>query len=290
MDTSNENRTFTLADGRVLGFAEYGDPPGFPVVLFHGTPGSRLVGRISHPWARDIGCHLICTDRPGYGLSSPHAERTLFDHAEDVRQLCDELGVGAFAVAGISGGAPYVLACAAALGERITGGAVMSGFYGLDAPVDSTELPDAIRENFEQLREDPEQARASYDQVQQMVAMDPAELTTQILADSPDAVRALADESLGRDYADHMIEGLRPGSDGAVQDIGLAARPWAIDLAGIKPEIGLWHGGKDPVPRSHVEAVANVLPNGSVVFYDDYGHLDCFYLMPEILERFRKLA
>ncbi len=290
MDTPSEQRTLTLADGRVLGFAEYGDPSGFPVLLFHGTPGSRLVGRISHPWALDIGCHLICTDRPGYGLSSFHAYRTIVDHADDVRQLCDEVGVDAFAVAGISGGAPYVLACAAALGSRITAGAIMSGFFGLDAPVDRSELPDATREYFEQLREDPEIARPSYNQAEQMFGAGPEELTNQILADSPDAVRTLADENLGRDYADHMVEGLRLGSDGAVQDIGLIARPWAIDLAAIKAEIGLWHGGKDPVPRSHIAAMARALPNASVFFHDDYGHIDCFYLMPQILERFRTLA
>ena len=31
----------TTADGRTLGFAEYGDPMGAPVFWFHGTPGAR---------------------------------------------------------------------------------------------------------------------------------------------------------------------------------------------------------------------------------------------------------
>jgi hypothetical protein len=34
--------TIRLADGRRLAFAEYGDPEGKPVLLFHGLPGSRL--------------------------------------------------------------------------------------------------------------------------------------------------------------------------------------------------------------------------------------------------------
>ena len=30
-----------LSDGRQLGYADYGDPDGTPVMFFHGTPGSR---------------------------------------------------------------------------------------------------------------------------------------------------------------------------------------------------------------------------------------------------------
>ena len=35
-----------LGDGRRLGYVEYGDPAGCPVLLFPGVPGSRLQG---HP-------------------------------------------------------------------------------------------------------------------------------------------------------------------------------------------------------------------------------------------------
>ena len=36
------NNQITLTDGRALGFAEYGDPKGWPVMYFHGWPSSRL--------------------------------------------------------------------------------------------------------------------------------------------------------------------------------------------------------------------------------------------------------
>lgn len=32
----------TLSSGRRLGYAEFGDPTGAPVLSFHGTPSSRL--------------------------------------------------------------------------------------------------------------------------------------------------------------------------------------------------------------------------------------------------------
>ena len=38
----DESRSIVLADGRRLGFAEYGDPTGTPILYFHGLPASRL--------------------------------------------------------------------------------------------------------------------------------------------------------------------------------------------------------------------------------------------------------
>ena len=43
---SLSDRHILLRDGRKLGYAEYGDPQGKPVFLFHGIPGSRMM---QHP-------------------------------------------------------------------------------------------------------------------------------------------------------------------------------------------------------------------------------------------------
>jgi len=48
-----------LSDGRRLGYAEYGDPAGAPLLFFHGTPGSRRVARWADPVARRRGIRLI---------------------------------------------------------------------------------------------------------------------------------------------------------------------------------------------------------------------------------------
>lgn len=36
----DRKETVELKDGRLLGFAEYGEPNGLPVFYFHGFPGS----------------------------------------------------------------------------------------------------------------------------------------------------------------------------------------------------------------------------------------------------------
>ncbi|MCB9371914.1 MAG: alpha/beta hydrolase [Microthrixaceae bacterium] len=118
--------TVKLADGRRLGFAEYGDEGGDPVLWFHGTPGAR------HQIAPDVndladqrGVRVITVERPGVGDSTPHLHGRVLDWAGDVDQLTAQLGIERFAVAGLSGGGPYVLACAHAFPDRVVAGAVL---------------------------------------------------------------------------------------------------------------------------------------------------------------------
>ncbi len=60
--------TVRLGDGRLLGYAEWGDPAGAPVLFFHGGGMSRL-GAIGESAAGRLGVRLIGLDRPGFGLS-----------------------------------------------------------------------------------------------------------------------------------------------------------------------------------------------------------------------------
>lgn len=42
MTALKPDQTMQLANGRTLGFADYGSPEGDPILYFHGNPGSRL--------------------------------------------------------------------------------------------------------------------------------------------------------------------------------------------------------------------------------------------------------
>jgi pimeloyl-ACP methyl ester carboxylesterase len=68
-------QTITLRDGRTLGYAEYGDPNGKPLLWFHGFPGCRLDGKLVEEAAGAAGVRVIAPDRPGmvYRHSSPRA-------------------------------------------------------------------------------------------------------------------------------------------------------------------------------------------------------------------------
>src|ERR1035441_10709914 len=112
-----------MPDGRRLGYAEFGDPRGPLVLWFHGTPGARRqVPPVAREASKDLGLRIVCVERPGVGDSTDHLYRRLSDWAADVAVVADRLGHERFMVVGLSGGAPYALACAHELGGRVVAG------------------------------------------------------------------------------------------------------------------------------------------------------------------------
>src|SRR5690242_20716071 len=108
-----------LADGRRLSWAEYGSADGAPVVMVHGTPGSRLQFRWMHDRASADGIRVIAPERPGYGASDPVPEGIRFArYADDLVQLLDHLGLPVVTLCGASGGGGFALVAAAAHPER----------------------------------------------------------------------------------------------------------------------------------------------------------------------------
>ncbi|KAI0817055.1 alpha/beta hydrolase [Xylaria sp. FL0064] len=110
-----DSQTLKLADGRVLGFAEYGSPTGKPVFFFHGFPSSRLEaeGILKLVPRKDL--RIIAPERPGFGLSTFNPRHRITDWPDDVRALAAHLDLNKFTILGGSGGAPYALACARSL-------------------------------------------------------------------------------------------------------------------------------------------------------------------------------
>ncbi|KAL4999942.1 Alpha/Beta hydrolase protein [Aspergillus recurvatus] len=125
---ARSNQAFSLRDGRIIGYAEYGNPKGFPLVYLHGFPSSRLEGSAFDDIARGANLRIIAPDRPGYGLSTFQPNRRILNYPRDTQSLMDHLGVSRFAVLGGSGGGPYALACAYSLPhDRLVGVGILAG-------------------------------------------------------------------------------------------------------------------------------------------------------------------
>ncbi|MEY2468282.1 MAG: hypothetical protein QOF21_980, partial [Actinomycetota bacterium] len=113
--------TLELADGRALGFVDYGPPDGVPVFWCHGGPGSRMEPKMVSAAASSMGQRLIGLDRPGYGLSTPRPGRAIETCAPDLLALADHLGIDRFYLVGVSTGGAYALSTAAIAPERVLG-------------------------------------------------------------------------------------------------------------------------------------------------------------------------
>lgn len=108
----------TLSDGRTIAYTDSGDPDGEPVVVHHGTPGSRLFAAVLGEAAADEGVRLIVPDRPGYGRSSPApSDWTWSDWRADLYEVLDAESITRAGVVGFSGGGPFALAAA---GDRVS--------------------------------------------------------------------------------------------------------------------------------------------------------------------------
>jgi hypothetical protein len=88
-----EPLTCTVATGRRLAWAEYGDPAGVPLLFLHGAPGGRLSAAPHDQRFARQGLRVIAPERPGYGRSDAASGHTVRDIADDLLALLDACGL-----------------------------------------------------------------------------------------------------------------------------------------------------------------------------------------------------
>lgn len=242
------SQTIVLPDGRVLSYAEYGDPAGHPLLYFHGTPGSRLDWYLVDPdntLARDRKLRVLAPDRPGAGDSGFQSRRRITDWAADVRQFADELGIDRFRVIGLSGGGPYALAVAHAMPERVVRGAIISGVGPLDVPGVTRGMGPG-KHIFRLARWLPFVVNFQYAMMRRGLESDPQMLMKQVAASIPDADRMmLAEPDAQQAFLNTLAEAMRHGPRGVTYESGLLAGRWGFPLADIRVPLDLWYGSVD---------------------------------------------
>jgi len=271
------DRSITLADGRCLAFAEWGDLGGPVVVFFHGTPHSRL-------WCPDItatqasGVHLVTVDRPGYGRSDPPPpDLSLRGWTDDVSQLADALHADRIGVVGWSGGALSATACAAVIPDRLSG-AGESG--GAGWPVD--EQPGVLDGLDEDDRRVYEFARTDRTEAVRLAE----ELATGWITeyqDRPEAamdghtvpqdVRYFEDPAWAANFYQAVRESVRQGPCGYAWEAVAGFSSWGFALEDITMPFHLWHGAHDPLEElGSVEYWDSRIPGAEVTVCAGSGH------------------
>ncbi|KAK4687475.1 hypothetical protein P7C73_g2643, partial [Tremellales sp. Uapishka_1] len=106
-----------------VSLADVGKPTGRPVVVFLGLGCVRYLVALFDELATAFGLRLICIDRWGLGKTDniSQGKRGLLDWAVVVEKCLEELGIDTFQILAHSAGAPYALATALRMGNRVRG-------------------------------------------------------------------------------------------------------------------------------------------------------------------------
>jgi pimeloyl-ACP methyl ester carboxylesterase len=227
-----------LADGRVLGWAQWGPADGVPVLFFGGAAAGRSLGFGADVLAtRDV--RLIAVERPGLGVSSPSPGRTLASWADDIAQLIAGLALRDVRIVGFSQGGPFALACAAdGLADKV---AIVSGQDVLDDPAFAGKIDPKLAQLLQAVRADPDGVEAAF------AGSASAALLWELIA----AHTAPVDLALYRApefeplFQRSLAEGFAQGAAGYARDLVLTLRPWPFQLSEIRARVHLWYGALD---------------------------------------------
>lgn len=276
-------RALTLGGGQLLGYAEYGDPSGTPVISFHGWPGSRIQTARYDAAARALGVRLIAPERPGVGLSDRRDEPSLRGHIEDVGHLVDALGIDRFGALGVSGGGPYALAAAAWFGERLSRVALVSslvpGSMGASRLVRTTGW---LGVHASWLFAPGVNVAARAVAGNASLAVDLAFRTL------PPCDRAIVGQPVIRDLSlRDAREAFRQGGHGLRDDALALLAPPGFALSEVTSPVHLWHGDADTiVPIAAGREIAAALPDCRATFVPGEGHYLAIPRAGEVLRVF----
>ncbi len=263
-----------LSDRRRLGFAEFGDRLGKPVLYFHGFPGSRLEARLADRISCESHIRFIGIDRPGYGLSSPKVGRTILDWADDVAELADQLDIQQFSILGVSGGGPYAAACAYKIPHRLDAVGIVCGMGPVEIPGLMSKMSWTYRHGLRLAGRLPQMITALYPFPAALFRYYPAYMLSIVSGKvaEPDKI-ALKNKKLIEVLSSSFREAFRHSLRWPSGDVIPYSRPWGFSLKKIHMAVHLWHGAKDRiVPSTMGRYMAQTIPNSQPTFYANEGH------------------
>lgn len=268
--TISPHGLFSLPDGRLLAYDEYGLPEGAPVLYFHDTGSSRLEAGFFDETARQQGYRLIAIDRPGIGCSDYSPSLSPLDVCQDALALADALDLERFAVMSLAAGGIFGLTLAHHHPERVCLQLSLAG------------VPGSV---FNEVNEH-SYAASCWNELTPLLIKVLVRLKHQFFADAPDqAIRRLQDHLCYTDRKtlqdpsvqrlltlDHC-EAVRSGYRGVAQDLALCYRKLNFRLQNVHVPTVIWQGSADRLSqRADCEYLAARLPEVSLHRVPNRGH------------------
>jgi pimeloyl-ACP methyl ester carboxylesterase len=273
-----QHKQINIPDGRLLAFTQYGDLEGQPIFIFHGWPGARLQGALAENSATRLGIRIISPDRPGFGLSGFQPNRQILDWPSDVLFIAEHLQLDKFGVIGLSGGAPYALACAFKIPERLTSVGIVSGVGPSNVPGADDGISDENRRMARLGRRVPWILPLILKRVANRRQHNPEAEFAKLLDSLPEPDRqALSHPGIGKKAKEASADSFRPGVKGHAWEMRLFGRSWGFAMEDIQVPVSLWHGTADVniLPLTG-KMQADAIPQCTAKFLPNEGHYSLY--------------
>jgi pimeloyl-ACP methyl ester carboxylesterase len=201
-----------------------------------------------------------------------------------VLSIAEKFNLTKFSILGVSGGAPYALACAYSIPENLNSVTIVSGMG-----------PYSYKESLEgQAMMIPKQIRL----VQWLMAFGmragamkkPEKLVANINKTIPESDLKFVAKSNKMDCLINLFkESFKKGLRGYLHEAMIYKKNWGFRISDIKTEIYLWHGTADNnVSVELAKRIASEIPNCKSIFLNYEGHFSVLgNHLTDILETFK---
>ncbi|MBT6401015.1 alpha/beta hydrolase [candidate division WWE3 bacterium] len=284
----SEIHKIKLKDGREMGYVEFGDPKGFPVIYCHGWPSAKYEGLYFDPEAKEHGVRLISIDRPGMGDSTYKPDLTFYQWPDDVKELMDSLDIKNFGVFGVSGGTPYALACAHKLKDSVK----RTYIYGGLAPIHSKNYGRKY-ENLKKLaistNNIPNFTRRAIKVFRKVLRKRPKLYLWILKSRIPKEDRKRASQRGIDIFIKNKLDAIKKTAEGATHEAGLILNTWDFDIKDIESYVKFWIGTNDDLtPMEMTEYMNETIPNSEMSIIDAGSHFAITDIADEIFDTMKQ--
>ena len=274
-----------LRNGNNIGYAIYGNKKNFPIFYFHGWPGSRF--ELKNIPLKKKKCFIIALERPGYGISDPISKFKILDWPKIVLEVANKLKIKNFSIIGVSGGAPFALACANTIkNKRLKSIAIVCALapskakgmnkdrVGMLLNLGRKPFISWLIFNFLRMRLLNGNLEKSFNKWKNKISLPEIDLN-------------LFTIDRGKRLMENFKEAVKHGTTGVHRDANLYSNYWGFKLKNIKKKIFVWHGDKDlTVPIITNKYYKKKLKNNKIFIKPNEGHFSiCYNFMNDIIQQ-----
>ncbi len=253
-------KNFTLKDERNLSYLDmaYHDPSDITdvIVVLHNMMGSAFELPPSiNSLLQDNKLRIIIPERPGYGDSSKHENRSHESFCQDLAQLLDYLAIDKIKVIAHSIGGAYALAMAEFIPKRIERISMVNALTRLEDMFNSKPVPVLINAVHQSLRFAP----FLLEPIMKMAVGKDLEhfYSQQLNYMRPTKEGRAADINLlsQPEFRHYSLKNLKQSSKQGIKiwtdEIKLSFSEWPFEVKNKKIEYQFWHGDEDDVISVH---------------------------------------